>query len=167
MRIMLYVLTTPGSVYGIKSWCGKPPRFPASFGIQKSGFAARARSVWQWLSNYVPSLVLCKRWPGQEHVAAKKAKGAWLTMKRNVNAMLNDEFAFLLPSSCGVKRDVQKLEQLLSKFGVTIEQYDDLREKAKTKKEIFPAKNIGYKTFWERSSKKPPATTPKDVINGV
>ena len=44
LRLMNYILSSPGCVYAVKSWSGKPSRIPKSYRIESSGFANRDAS---------------------------------------------------------------------------------------------------------------------------
>ena len=167
LRLMNYILSSVGSVYAIKSWSGKPSRIPKSYSIVSTGFANRSRACFAWLTAYVPTIVLCKRWPSHEAVIAKKSKGLWKSMKRNGSNLQHDEYAFFLPSTEGTSRDQRRLEVLLKKLGMTVEDYDKARSTASAKQQMFPVKNCGYPSFWLRGRSKTPITTPSLVISGL
>ena len=77
-RVINFILTSKGSLFGLKSFTGRTPRIPPGYGIETKGLSRRFNACARYLNAVAPSLCLIKKWPSS-------STGKWASMKRTGN----------------------------------------------------------------------------------
>ena len=139
-KIMHLILSSPGSIWGFKTYSASPQRFPKQYSINRTGFSGRWKQVIQFLIT-MPTIFMAKQWPSCEQVASKQKQKKWPTVKRNVQAPACDEYLFVNSALNGSEADQEKLLKILQKLQIHPHQWELNRLcGARNQTDIFPTK---------------------------